>query len=111
MPGPSDIPTGNIANIMLLQATLTPAAVVSATAPQQTFTVSGLVVGDFVQVMKPTAQAGLGISGARVTAANTLGITFDNPTIADITPTAGETYIILLVRRENQGNGLPKAFV
>jgi hypothetical protein len=112
MPGPSDIPVGNVANIMLLQATLTPLIVATITTAEQTFTVPGLIVGDFVLVQKPTAQAGLGIVGSRVSAANTLAITFDNPTAAGITPTAGEIYIILLVRRENPGiNGLPKAFV
>ncbi len=109
MPGASDIPIGNIANIFLLQAALTPAQVNTITAPEQTFTVNGLIVGDFVRVMKPSAQAGLGIAGARVTAADTLGITYVNPTAGNITPTA-ETYIILVIRRENP-NGLPTAIV
>jgi len=111
MPGSSDIPTGNIQNIFLLQATLSPAAVVSVTAPEQTFTVNGLLVGDFVNVQKPTAQAGLGIAGSRVTAANTLGITFVNPTAGDITPTASEIYLIKVTRRENAGYSLPTAIV
>lgn len=100
MPGASDIPTGNIANIFLLQAALTPAQVNTVTAPEQTFTVTGLQLGDFVLVNKPSAQAGLGIAGARVTAANTLGITFVNPTAGNITPTA-ETYLITVIRSEN----------
>ncbi len=109
MPGASDIPIGNIAYIVLLQAALTPAAVLTVTAPEQTFTVQGLLITDLVYVMKPSAQAGLGIAGARVTAADTLGITYVNPTAGNITPTA-ETYIILVVRKENP-NGLPTAFV
>jgi hypothetical protein len=112
MPGSSDIPIGNVSYIFLLQSVLTPSAVLTVTAPEQTFTVSGLLVGDFVQVMKPTAQAGLGIAGARVSAADTLAITFVNPTAGNITPTAAETYIILVVRRENaNGFGLPTAIV
>lgn len=109
MPGASDIPTGNIANIFLLQAALTPAQVNTVTAPEQTFTVNGLQVGDWVCVNKPTAQAGLGIAGCRVTSANTLGITYVNPTAGNITPTA-ETYIILVVRSENLAP-LPTAIV
>lgn len=108
MPGPSDIPLGNIQLFMLLQATLTPASVGAATTAQQTFTVNGLIVGDVVLVQKPTAQAGLGIAGANVTANNTLGITFDNPTAAPIVPTAGEIYVITVIRRENPGS-LPTA--
>lgn len=103
MPGPSDIPAGNIQLCMLLQATLSPTIVNTITSGEQTFTVNGLLVGDFVQVQKPTAQAGLGISGARVTAANTLGITFINPTAGNITPTAGEVYLIKVTRQENPG--------
>ena len=110
MPGASDIPTGNIANILLLQATLSPLNVVTATAVQQTFTVNGLLVTDFVLVQKPTAQAGLVLGGSRVTAANTLGITFSNPTVADVQPTASEVYTILVIRQENTGP-LPTAVV
>jgi len=80
-------------NVKLL--TISPAIVATITTAEQTFTLNGLAVGDFVAVSKPTAQAGLGIAGARVTAANTLGITFVNPTAAGITPTATETYLVL----------------
>lgn len=75
--------------------TISPVIVATITTAEQTFACNGLAVGDFVAVVKPTAQAGLGIVGARVTAANTLGITFDNPTAAGITPTAAETYLVL----------------
>jgi hypothetical protein len=107
----ADIPTGNLANIVMLQATLTPAEVAAATTAQQTFTVQGLRTSDMVFVQKPTAQAGIGISGAVVIAANVLGISFVNATAATATtPTAGETYLILVVRRENLGP-LPTAFI
>lgn len=108
MPGQSDALVGNAQFLMLLQATLSPAIVNTITAPEQTFTVPGLAPGDVILVVqKPTAQAGLGIVGSRVTAANTLGITFVNPTAGNITPTAGETYIIAVIRRENPGIALP----
>lgn len=77
-----------------LTASLTPAAVAANTTAEQTFAVTGLAVGDVVFVNKPTAQAGLGIVGARVSAANTLAITFSNNTAGSITPTAAETYQI-----------------
>jgi hypothetical protein len=57
-------------------------------------------VGDWVFVNKPTAQAGLGIVGCRVTAANTLGITFSNNTGSSITPTASQTYLVLAMRSD-----------
>ena len=62
-------------------------------AAEQDVTVPGLEVGDVVYVSKPTAQAGLGVVGARVSADNTLSITFTNPTAADITPTPNEKWL------------------
>lgn len=73
---------------------LTPVAVAPNTSAEQTFTVAGLPSGVPVIVNKPTAQNGLSIGGARVSAANTLAITFVNNTAATITPTAAETYTV-----------------
>lgn len=78
--------------------TISPAQVAANTTAEQTFTVTGLTTQDIVNVNKPTAQAGLGIAGFRVTAANTLGITFVNATAAPITPTASETYKVLATK-------------
>jgi hypothetical protein len=89
---------GNIALDVLLGVSLSPSAVSANTTAEQTFTVTGLQVGDVVNVNKPTAQAGLGIVGARVSAANTLAITFSNNTAGSITPTASEVYVVNVVR-------------
>lgn len=86
--------TGLDCGFYKLSATLSPAIVAANTTAEQTFTVTGLAVGDVVMVNKPTTQAGLGIVGARVSAANTLAITFSNNTAAGITPTASEVYAI-----------------
>ena len=75
-------------------AALSPTSVAPNTSAEQTFTVSGLIASTPVIVNKPSVQAGLSIGGARVSAANTLAITFVNNTAATITPTAGETYVI-----------------
>lgn len=80
-------------NVKLL--TISPAIVNTVTSVEQTFTLNGLAVGDFVYAIKPTTQSGVGIAGSRVTAANTIGITFINPTAGNITPTAAETYLVL----------------
>lgn len=79
----------------MLTATLSPVAVAANTSVEQQFTVTGLRVGDLVQVNKPTAQAGLDIGGCRVVSNNLLGITFMNVTAAAITPTASEVYNII----------------
>lgn len=78
---------------------LSPSIVAANTTAEQTFAVTGLAVGDVViSVNKPTAQAGIGIVGWRVSATNTLAITFCNNTAGGITPTASETYQILIWR-------------
>lgn len=79
-------------------AQLTPALVAANTTAEQTFTVAGLIYGSVVYVNKPTAQAGLGIVGARVSANDTLAITFINATGAGITPTAAELYLVSAIR-------------
>lgn len=74
---------------------LTPTAVPAQTTVEQQFTVPGLVAGQFVQVNKPAAQAGLAVMTSRVIANNLLGITYINATASPITPSAAENYIIL----------------
>ena len=104
-PGPNsatpDFPQSPIGNVWkngVFTVTLSPASVANATSAEQTFTMTGLLTTDYVYVNKPTAQAGLGIVGARVSAADTLAITFMNATAATITPTASQAYIVQVVR-------------
>ena len=95
--------TGNLVKQSVISVTLTPTAVggSAATTAEQTFTVNGLLPGDMVLVNKPTTQAGLGIVGSRVSAANTLAITFLNTTATAITPTAAQVYLILVSRPDS----------
>jgi len=90
---------GNAYGTYLIKATLTPAEVATITTAEQTFTVAGLKTGDFVSVNSPSLVAGVALSNARVSAANTLALTFVNPTAAGVTPAAG-SYKILVVRPE-----------
>lgn len=87
----------DLALIKIYTATINPAAVGAATSAEQTFTVTGLAVGDIPVVVKPTGTAGVGIVGARVSAANTLALTFMNATAGSVDP-ASETYTILAFR-------------
>lgn len=81
-------------------AVLTPAAVGANTTAEQTFTLTGTLVATdtVISVNKPTAQVGLGIVGWRISANDQVSITFSNNTGAPITPTAGQTYAILVHR-------------
>src|ERR1700675_4674710 len=101
MPGPSTVAYGNVKMIFIMSVALTPASVANATSAEQTFTVTGLQTGDFVDVIKPTTQAGLVIGGVRVSSANTLAINFGNATAATITPTAAEVYTVMVDRYDN----------
>lgn len=92
---------GNLVKQSVISVTLSPVAIVLNTTAEQTFTVNGLLLGDFVSCNKPTAQAGLGIVGCRVSAANTLAITFSNNTGLSITPTAAQVYKILVTRPDS----------
>jgi hypothetical protein len=98
---PSTIARGNVINQWVLALTLSPASVANATSAEQTFTVKGLHLGDYVAVNKPTSQAGLTITNTRVSADNTLAIAFGNLTAATITPTASEIYTVKVSRAEN----------
>lgn len=73
------------------------ASVAANTTAEQTFTVTGLTTADKVFVNKPSLSAGLGIVNARVSAADTLALTFVNATAAAIDP-AAETYAIVALR-------------
>lgn len=94
-------PVGNIWKLGVFSLTLSPAAVAANTTAEQVFSATGIGIlpGDFVSVNKPTAQAGLGIVGFRSTGtADQLAITFSNNTGASITPTASESYKVMVMR-------------
>lgn len=88
---------GNVWKVGSFDLAITPASVAAATTAEQIFPMTGLLTTDFVSVNKPSAQAGLGIAGVRVSSAGNIGITYVNPTSAAITPTA-ETYVVHVVR-------------
>ena len=90
-----------VSNLIELQAfsTLTPATVATITTSDMTLTSANVLANDVViGISKPTTQAGLGVCGAHVSAANTLKVTFVNPTVGTLTPTASEDYVISLFR-------------
>lgn len=103
-PGPStsqfgvpQSPFGDLSQWGLLQVAVAPVSVGAATTAEQTFTVVGLQTTDAVIVSKPSFQAGLSIATARVSALNTLAITYANPSAGAITP-ATETYQLFVAR-------------
>lgn len=98
---------GNVQAMGVASLTLSPASVAANTTAEQTFTMPNIAATDAIAgVSKPTAQAGLGIVGYRVTAVNTIGITFSNNTASPIVPTASEVYLVQWVRRDSTQTGV-----
>jgi hypothetical protein len=86
-----------IAKVQTFEVTINPASVSANTTSEQTFTVTGLTTSDIVYLNKPTHTTGLGVVNARVSAANTLAVTFMNNTAAPI-DAGSETYKLVSVR-------------
>jgi hypothetical protein len=83
--------------LTMYQVTATPSSVAANTFAEQPITVTGLQATDFIlHVDKPTTQAGLGMAGFRVSAANTLAVNYGNDTTGALTPTT-ETYTVFAV--------------
>ena len=94
--------------VEVIQQTLTPVSVGAATCAEQTFVINPLqpVIQninptDVVEVYWPGSATAVGMVGARVTALNTIGITFVNPTVAALVPTAGLYTIMVWPTRNN----------
>ena len=84
-------------DIRLFTQTITPVQVATVVAAEQTFTVNGLSTADSVFISPaPTGNATIAGS-ARVSASDTLAVTFSNPTAGNLTPDAG-VWRILAIR-------------
>lgn len=92
MPTVSSVAAGSLVSL-----SLTPAAVATVVAAKQTFTVLGLRVGDSVIPLSNPNVTAAALCGAEVSAADTLRLTFVNPTAGSVTPTAG-AYTFLVIK-------------
>lgn len=87
-----------ITQIKAYSQTITPASVAANTTAEQTFTVTGLTTADKVTLNPGAAPtAGTGIVGVRVSAADTLAVTYSNNTAGALTPVSS-TCLILATR-------------
>lgn len=83
-------------------ATLTPVSVAATTSAEQTFTVPFLNASTSVLVSKPSYTAGIHVVGARVSAASTLALTFQNNNTSAVVPPA-EVYTIAAIPLQGPG--------
>lgn len=89
---------GNVQGLQVVQLSLNPASVAANTTAEQSFTVPGVRATDFLlKFTKPSVTAGLGIVNYRVSAANTIAVTFVNATGGAI-DAAAETYTLVVLR-------------
>lgn len=91
----TSINRGNVATTILISASLTPTAVSATTSVEQSFAVPGLLSTDQISAIQLQAAwtVLVDVVNCRVSAANTLGISFQNSTGGSVTPPAG-TYLI-----------------
>lgn len=82
--------------VKVYSQTITPASVGAATVAEQTFTVTGLTTSDKVFVNPAANTKATGIAGVRVSAADTLAVSFVNPTAGALTPDAGTWQIVAI---------------
>lgn len=75
----------------------TPTSVSANTTEEQTLTVTGVNTDDIVCVNPPSVTAGIIVGSARVSAANTVKISFGNVTAGGLSPPAG-TYKVKATR-------------
>jgi len=97
---------GNILAAGVFTITIDVASVAANISAEQTFTAAGVLLGDMVFVNTPAIgtaalNAGLGVTGARVTAANTIGLRFTNSTAGALDPSAAIAYTVFVVRPES----------
>lgn len=78
MPGPSDHSEGSVKYSYVVQVAVVAGAalVTGPSVEERTYTVSGLLVGDVVTVNPPSFVATVAVGPARVSAANTLAISY-----------------------------------
>ena len=94
--GSAGLPAGSMNT--RISVTLTPAAVGAATVADQNLTVNGVEPGDaIVCVQNPIVNA-TALVQAKCATANTLALTFVNPTAGSLTPTTG-TYVFLVFKQ------------
>ena len=93
------IPAAGAGPSALISVSLTPASVATIVVASQSVTIPGVDASDVViPVQNPISNA-VGLIGAKATAANTVSLTFVNPTAGALTPTAG-TYTFLVIKTQ-----------
>ena len=81
---------GSVTPRLFASTTISPTAVGTSTYSTQTFTVKGLQTDMCVVVNQIVPDTGVLMTGARVSAANTLSLDFFNTTAASVSPASAQ---------------------
>jgi hypothetical protein len=104
----SSVIDGNIGGLFAMSLTLNPASVATITAAEQDFAVPGVKADDIIVYFgMVTATAGLGVAGYRVKSANTVSVTFVNPTAGAIDAASGSFRLVIARLDSDLVGGLP----
>ena len=87
----------SVFEVQKYDVTFNPSSVSANTTSEQNVTVSGVASNDLVFTIKPTHTTGLGIVNTRVSAQDTVSITFMNATGSPIDPPS-ESYTFLVLK-------------
>jgi hypothetical protein len=89
-----------LGQLIVRNLAITPAGVATIVCAEQIFAMVGVLATDALNFTNRASatQAGAGVLQGRVTSAGNVGISWVNPTVAMVTPTA-ETYVVGLYRR------------
>ena len=110
MPSSTTIARGNVQLEAILQISVTPPATMAAnTTVESTYTVPGIVVGDFIEINKPSHTTGLSIGNVRASATNQIAIQWVNSTTGTITNAPNELYLIVVSRFDSYPQTPPSA--
>src|SRR5512134_1485931 len=93
----SNLLTSNITQMGIVTITYDPANIATVDVDEDTVTVPGLKVGDFVALARTVHVNDVGICDCRVSADNTLSVTWVNPSAGGVDQTSA-TFLLFWAR-------------
>lgn len=108
MAGSTTIARGNVQTEIILQIALTPPTVTANNTVEATYPLPNALVGDFIEINKPTHTVGLSIGNIRISAPGVMAIQFVNNTASPIVGTL-ENYLMVVSRFDGAPGTPPSA--